>query len=218
LAFRGGHFFIFDVKPGERVSAVLRPVRMRDDFGIISAVVLDSKSRTVCEIADVREPTTVSFAVPSDAGDVAILVVRGNRNWYMVDSPNHPYIVRAHRMQPAHVTGDTGPYHFFVPKGTKHLRVYVTCDSPREGATVRILRPDGSEAAKMTDQFDRPKALDLREPKGMVGVWAVKLEHPKRHGADYPLDDVVLFFSKNIPPFIAVDPSALPGPIPRHPE
>jgi len=218
LAFRGTHFFIFDVEPGERVTATLRPVRMRYDFGILSYAVFDSRSRTLCEVDAVRQAAPISFVAPRDAGDVAILVVRGNRNWYMVESPEHPYIVRASREQPAHVTGDTGRFYFYVPKGTKRVRVYVTCDSPREGATVRVLRADGSEAARMTDQFDRTKPIDAANPKRSRGVWAIQLEHPRRNGANYSLDDVVLFFSKNVPPFIAVDPFALPGPILRHPE
>jgi len=218
VAFRGLHFFIFDVKPGEQVSAVLAPARSRAEYGPISYEVIDGKSRMLIDPRDTDGKTVVSFTAARDGGDVAVLIVRGGRNWYALVSPEHPCIVRASRNQPAHVTGDTRPFHFYVPPGTKSFRIFVACDSPREGATVRILRPDGTEAALMTDQFDRPRAVSVRNPDGGAGVWAIRLEHPRRHGADFALDDVVLYLGKNIPPFLALDRSALPGLILRHPE
>ena len=218
IAFRGIHFFIFDVNPGQKVTVVLKRGARGSDYGQISYLAVDSKSRTLVEGQNVEGETPIKFTVPEDAGDVAALMVKGGRNWYVVEKPSAPCIVRADRLIPVHVTGDAAPFYFFVPEGTKGFRVYVICESLREGATVRILRPDGTEAAKMTAQFDKAKPLEVRGVGGKPGVWAIQLEHPRKHGADFSLDDVNLFFSKNLPPFLALDRSALPGLIGRHPE
>lgn len=209
LLFRGTHYFLLLARAGERIEFTIEPyivpkyATKRAEVQLVSA-----DGTTLLSRRGVAEPLTASARAPRDG--FCALRVRGFRDWYEVRLTGGPLAVFHSQMQPLHITGAQQPLYFTVPDAARRFRVYVQCDSPNEGATVRVISPTAEVALERTDQFDPVTPLDVAVPPGQAGkMWAVELANPRLKGEGYGLDDTVIFFSENIPRVVSPDREAL---------
>ena len=209
LLFRGTHYFLVQARAGDSIDFTIDPyapakyATKRPEVQLVSA-----DGTTLLARSGVDAPLTIGARARQDG--YCALRVRGFRDWYQVRFANRPFAVFHSQTQPLHITGAAQPLYFTVPPDAKRFRVYVQCDSPNEGATVRILSPTNEVALEKTDQFDPVTPLDVPVPSGLAGkVWAVELANPREKGETYGLDDTVIFFSENIPPIVSPNRDAV---------
>ncbi|MFQ5810751.1 MAG: hypothetical protein ACE5JM_14140, partial [Armatimonadota bacterium] len=209
LLFRGTHYFLVSAQADETIHFTIDPyipakyATKRPEVQLVSADGTTLLSRRGIDARFHGSARAVQ------AGYCA-LRVRGFRDWYQVRFTNRPFAVFHSQLQPLHITGAARPLYFTVPADARRFRVYVQCDSPNEGAIVRVLAPTAEVVLEKTDQFDPVTPLDVPVPPGQAGkIWAVELANPRLKGEGYGLDDTVIFFSENIPPVVSPDREAL---------
>ncbi len=209
LLFRGTHYFLLPAGAGETIEFTIEPYIVprystkRPEVQLVSADGTALLSRR-----GISEPLTASARAPRDG--FCALRVRGFRDWYKVGFADRPFAVFHSQLQPLHITGAAQPLYFAVPEDAKRFRVYVQCDSPNEGATVRVISPTGDVVLEKTDQYDPVTPLDVSVGTGQAGgIWSIVLAKPREKGEKYGLDDTVIFFSENIPPVVSPDRGAL---------
>jgi len=208
LLFRGTHYFLIPAQAGDSIEFTIEPYTparygtKRPEVQLVSA-----DGTTLVSRRGIAEPLTARARAPGDG--FCALRVRGFRDWYQVRF-GRAFAVFHSQLQPLHITGAGQPLYFTVPDDAKRFRVYVQCDSPNEGATVRVISPTGEIVLEKTDQFDPVTPLDVPvAPAQAGGIWSVELANPREKGEKYGLDDTVIFFSENIPRIVSPDREAL---------
>lgn len=209
LLFRGTHYFLVPAQAGERIEFTVEPyiaaqyATKRPEVQLVSA-----RGETLLSRRGIGEPLSASARALQDG--FCALRVRGFRDWYQVRFGGRPFAIFHSQLQPLHITGAGQPLYFSVPDGAKRFRLYVQCDSPNEGATVRVISSAGDAVLERTDQFDPVTPIDVAVPQGQAGaIWSIELANPREKGEKYGLDDTVIFFSENIPPVVSPDRAAL---------
>jgi hypothetical protein len=203
LLFRGTHYFLVQARAGDSVDFTIDPY-IPSKYGTkrAEAQLVSADGTTLLARSGIDAPVTTGARARQDG--YCALRIRGFRDWYQVRFDDRPFAVFHSQLQPLHITGAAHPLYFTVPADARRFRVYVQCDSPNEGATVRILSPTNEVALEKTDQFDPVTPLDVPVPAGLAGqIWAVELANPREKGEAYGLDDTVIFFSENIPPIVS---------------
>ena len=209
LWLRGTHFIVHSVKAGERVEFRLTPRVVKTGRGGVPGYeLIDHASRVVRRVPGFEEPTTVSYTAQADG--LNALVVKGQRSWYHVDSAGRPFMVKAAQRRALHHRGTDRPLYFVVPKGASRFQLIITCPDKREGATIHVTDPDGTEVFTATDWYHAPRRIKLTAaPEHQGRVWSFHTTKPKLVGKPYGLDDVVVCFSRNIPAFVSTKPEWL---------
>ncbi len=215
---RETHFIVYRVDAGEGVAFTMTPrARGTADPQPMQWRVYDADGALVAEGRPAHGQITVRYT----SGEAGINVARltGNRNWYELAPAEGSTTIAEDRygivtseFAHLHTCGDERPVYFYVPRGAKRVRAFVLADSPKEGATFRILDPEGHVAAEIADQFDRPTKVDARVGEGQDGrVWWFRLAPAE----GMPFDDVVVWFGGSsrvaspIPPLTSFNAEAL---------
>ena len=209
LYLRGTHFVVYSVRAGETVEMGLTPRISTAYRSILPAFeVLDHRSRPVVPETVFSGPTPVSYRAADDG--LNALVLKARRNWCRVDGQGRPIVVCARQSRPLHFRGKAPPIHFIVPKGVAKFRLFITCPDKREGATLRIFDPSGAKVFEETDWYHRTRRINVKVPTEQQGqVWSLRTANPREVGAPYAVDDVVICFGEEIPPFVATSPRDL---------
>jgi len=149
----------------------------------------------------------VGYTAPGGASNLARIT--GNRNWCTVGIPDDAYGIVTSKFHALHMTADERPIYFYVPDDAKRLRLYLSGDR-REGATVRVIAPDGSVATETLLRFSEAHILEAKVARGQDGkVWSFRVADPRVRGEQYELDDVVVYFSDNVGPLVSLNPDVL---------
>ena len=205
LFLRGAHFVVYTVKAGETVRLDLTPRILKNRRSALPAYeVIDHRSAPALPKTVFDKPVSLSYKAAADG--LNALVVTGHRNWYRVDSRGRPTMVCARQRRPLHFRGRDFPIYFLVPKDAKGFRLFITCPDRREGATLRVLDPDGTKVFEETDWYHKTRRVAIKAPPRHRGrVWSFRTANPREIGKPYSLDDVVVCFDAGIPPFVATD-------------
>lgn len=98
--------------------------------------------------------------------------------------------------------GGMAPHYFMVPAKCKKVEIFVVSDVTSEGATVKIVQPDGQVALEKTDDFDKLTKLEVPVPAGMDGQpWLLRVEKPAET-TGLILDDVEVYLGRGLPPYV----------------
>lgn len=209
LYLRGTHFVVYSVQAGETVKLELTPrISAAYKSTLPAFEVIDHRSRPLVPETGFTEVMPISYRATADG--LNALVLKAQRNWCRVDGQGRPVAVCARQSRPLHFRGKGALIHFIVPKGVPKFRLFITCPDKREGATLRIFGPSGDKAFEETDWYQKTRRINVKVPTEKQGrVWSLRTANPREAGAPYPVDDVVICFGKEIPPFVATNPGDL---------
>jgi hypothetical protein len=99
---------------------------------------------------------------------------------------------------------------FYVPPRLGEAEVTVQAPGPNNGATVRMISPDGGQGAEASGELDEPHRLQATGPGG---VWALEITP-----GPLPLRELAVSLAR-VPPYVCSGPDALlrlppkPGPV-----
>ncbi|MFW6156812.1 MAG: hypothetical protein ACOC7J_05785 [Armatimonadota bacterium] len=211
---RETHFIIYEVEAGEEVAFTMEP-QARGTAGRqpMHWRVYDEDGARIAEAAPQFGTVTVRYTPQRSGLNVARLI--GGRNWYVLAPAegsdalaDDRFGIVSSTFAHLHTCGDAKPTYFYVPEGTGRVTAFVLADSPKEGATFRLVDPEGNVAAEESGQFDRPTKMVADVPEGRDGsVWSINLAPAE----GMPFDDVVVWFEADgsIPPLTGYNPEAL---------
>ena len=203
---RGSHYVLLRPTAGHsvgvRVGCVTPGARPEADPGPVTYVALD-ESNNVIASGGVRPGRCARLELSSkSAGLVLLKIVSGGRkgrNLATVKPLDVPWAIYLSPVKPFHVRKQGTALWFRVPTWTRRFSVWVRCGSPGEGARIRVVDPNGRAAAQRDGEFDAATRVRVAVPAGAHGKqWRVEVLEPARG----ILDDVELWFSSNIPPFV----------------
>ena len=209
LYLRGTHFVVYSVQAGETVKLELTPRILAAYKSTLPAFeVVDHRSRPIVPETGFSETMPVSYRATADG--LNALVLKAQRNWCRVDGRGRPIAVCARQSRPLHFRGKRAPIHFIVPKGVRRFRLFITCPDKREGATLRIFDPAGGKVFEETDWYQKTRRVNVEVPVRHGGrVWSFQTANPREAGAPYSVDDVMICFGEEIPPFVGTSPRDL---------
>lgn len=205
---RETHFVVYSVEAGKQVAYDITPRgRGTATQQPIAYVVQDISGRSIAASDSVFGTVQVRYTPPG--GGINLARIAGKRNWYTVGIPDGAYGIVTSKFHALHMTGDERPVYFYVPDDAKRLRLYLSGDK-REGVTVQVIAPDGSVATETTVRFNESHTLEAKVAQGQDGkVWSFRVADPRLKGEQYGLDDVVVYFSDNVPPLVSLNPDIL---------
>jgi len=116
----------------------------------------------------------------------------GTQPWAMVVSDRLPL----------QTVGEVERLYFYVPAGVSEFSAFVSASVTGETVRLEIADPNSQVIAVIDGDVDKPEKLTVTVPEGQAGtVWSFSIM--KAQTADGYVDDVMLHFSDNIPPYAA---------------
>lgn len=113
-----------------------------------------------------------------------------------------PYAQVVKRRLPLQTIGPIPRMYFYVPGKCAAFSVFFSSSVTGEGLRLRVRDPEGRQAGTYDGDADDLQKLSLRPGPGQTGkAWSFAIEKPTTPGL--ALDDVLLHFSDEIPPFVA---------------
>lgn len=103
---------------------------------------------------------------------------------------------------PLQTVGEVPRLYFYVPAGVTEFVITGSASVTGEGARLTVSGPDANEAGVLDGDLDKPEKLTLRVSPGQdARVWSFAITSPQT--PNVYVDDVLLHFSENIPPYVA---------------
>jgi hypothetical protein len=199
---RGGHQMVVLVRPGEGLSVQATAHRLADLPGPCGYFVFDSEGKELKRGQfDVGQPGLIEIPDAKPGSYLVAITSRGPT--YSLLAKN---VLASIEAAPLHPCAYSRPLHFFVPKGVTRFSIQVKAEPLSETALAKVFAPDGKLVVQDTSVNKGPFTMDVSVPAGMDGkVWRVELTK----GEIGIYEDILLSFSKEIPPFVAEDPARL---------
>ncbi|NOZ21610.1 MAG: hypothetical protein GXP25_11060 [Planctomycetes bacterium] len=117
----------------------------------------------------------------------------------MTMQTDRPYGIVGSKQHPLGLNHPTGRLFLYVPAGCTEFTIVAKSASPREGAWVKVLRPDGQLAGEAEGELDGDTPIKITVPDDCRGkVWAVEFDKPKTPNVG--LDDLNLFVEGKLAP------------------
>ncbi|MCH5372353.1 MAG: hypothetical protein JJ992_00125 [Planctomycetes bacterium] len=200
---RSTTYFVYSVTEGETVEIDLRPrISSASANALPGFQVLDQSSRRVRSKRAFADATTIRYRASTSG--INALVLEARRHWCQADFGWRPFMICAKPKQPIHFRKTPGPLFFYVPADAEEIELAFCCPDNREGGTIRVLAPDETVVFEQTDWFHEPTRIRVAAKAAQRGqVWAIETDDPKRHGATYAIDDVLVYFTNGALPFVS---------------
>jgi len=116
--------------------------------------------------------------------------------------PDHPSALVVSERLPLQTVGEVPRLHFYVPAGVTEFSITVSASVTGEGARLTVKDSDGNEAGVLDGDMDKPEKLTIPVAPGQdARVWSFSITRPQT--PNVYVDDVLLHFSENIPPYVA---------------
>ena len=116
--------------------------------------------------------------------------------------PDHPSALVVSERLPLQTVGEVPRLHFYVPAGVTEFSITVSASVTGEGARLTVSDSDGNEAGVLDGDMDKPEKLTIPVAPGLgAKVWSFSITRPET--PNVYVDDVLLHFSENIPPYVA---------------
>ena len=131
-----------------------------------------------------------------------LIQIDSGLNGYLLRT-NMPYCLLATRERKLRVNGFARKLYFYVAPACRRFEIRAICESPREGAQLRVMDPRGTVRASAAGEIPKWERLKVKPPVELRGqAWA--LDIGKHEGL--VLDDVDLYLQGEIAPLVAVKP------------
>jgi len=106
---------------------------------------------------------------------------------------------------PLQTVGPVERLHFFVPAGVTEFTAFFSASVTREGVRFTLFDPEGKGVVCYDGDADKTEKLTVAVGAGQDGKpWSFSLARPRL--GKMALDDVMTWFSDNIPPFACKQP------------
>ncbi len=196
FSLRGSGTILADLGKGEAFRARLRAQRIGANTSPVQWVVVGPGDR-VLERGEVAVGEAVDLAVPvADAGTCA-LFVQSNLNRALVTARNDHAALLGPKVA---WVSEAAPVFFMVPEGLKAFTLTLSATWPGENVRLRVLDPEGNEAATAEVASRGPQSLSVEVPPGRAGkAWSVAFEKPSQG----VLEDYTIELGPELPPFLA---------------
>ena len=103
---------------------------------------------------------------------------------------------------PLQTVGEIERLHFYVPAGVTQFAITISASVTGEGARLIVTDADGNEAGLLDGDLDTPEKLTISVPEGQDGrCWSFTIAKP--HTPNTYVDDVLLHFDEQIPPYVS---------------
>jgi len=152
-------------------------------------------------VVKLRESATVAFT-PSQDGVYALLALSGQNSQRLVVNSGQRCAFLASKEHPLIVNGILGRVYFYVPAGVAQFSVFAKAEGQAAGRGGRLTAsgPDGRPAASLAGDLGTTSELRVAVPPELAGrVWCLSAEDVT--------NDLRLYLSPNIPPYVSPDPA-----------
>ncbi len=141
---------------------------------------------------------TVGFA--GEAGQPLLLRMDAGLNGYRVET-EVPFAVVASEAHHLRFNRPERDLFLWVPPGGEAFELRAVCESPNEGATLRLLDPAGAVAAEVSGEIATWEALAATVgPDAAERVWRLSItEAPPTH-----VDDVDFYLTGDVVPLVSI--------------
>lgn len=205
---RHDNFLVFDGQAGQSIAIEVASFQKSAQYGedVIVEVIDPDSERTLRELVPLDETRVIDYSVAADGAHA----VRISTGWNTATATisGAAWALVAWRDVPINICGGMAPLHFKVLEGATKFVLHLSASVTNEGATVRLYAPDGSVVLDRTDDFDNEERIEIEVPEGADdAIWRVTVTNPE-HERLY-LDDVLLYLSGPVPPYLVEDPEHL---------
>lgn len=202
---RHDNFLVFEGRAGENVRIVVTSISRGPTYAEdLQVEVIDSSSeRTLRRIVRLGGTEVIDYPVRADG----LHAVRISSGWNAATAriEGAPWAIVAWRDVPVSIVGSMAPQYFRVPAGVESFRVALVADVTGEGATLRVLDPEGTVVLERTGDFDQLETFTIEVPAGADdATWSLSVTDPEQEGLT--LDDVTLYLAGPVPPLLCEDP------------
>jgi len=135
--------------------------------------------------------------VPAPSAGTCALFVQSNLNRALVTARNDHAALLGPKVA---WVSETAPVFFMVPEGLKAFTLTLSATWPGENVRLRVVDPEGNEAATAEVASRGPQSLSVEVPPGRAGkAWSVAFEKPTQG----VLEDYTIEIGPELPPFLA---------------
>ncbi|MEN6641168.1 MAG: hypothetical protein ABFE08_01845 [Armatimonadia bacterium] len=204
---RHDNYLVFVGNAGETVKIAATSIPRGAYQDDLQVKIIDRDSRVVLE-QSVPVGTSAEIAYQVKTPGLHVVGTVTGQSLATVRVVGKPFGLVAWEKTTLWICGGMAPQYFMVPAKSKKVEVYVTSDVTTEGATVKIVQPDGKVALEKTDDFDTRTKLEAPVPTGMdAQAWSLVVEKPNAPGLIF--DDVEVYLGRNLPPYLCEKPEWL---------
>ena len=151
---------------------------------------------------DAEREVVVEAATP-----LCLLQLDSGLNGYTLHV-NVPYCFVASKACNLRVNRFAGKLYFYVPHACKRIDIRALCQSPKEGAKLQIIDPEGGVRAAAAGEIAKWERLRAKPPAQLCGrAWALDISEQE----GFVLDDVDMYIAGDVPPLFALKPEWVAG-------
>lgn len=203
---RHDNFLVFEGRAGESVGIAVTSISRGPTYAEdLQVEVIDpSSERTLRRVVRLGSSEVIAYPVRADG----LHAVRISSGWNAATAriEGSPWATVAWQDVPVSIVGSMAPQYFRVPAGVESFRVSLVADVTGEGATLRVLGPDGAAVVEQTGDFDQQETITIEVPAGADNAtWSLTVTDPEAE--ELNLDDVTLYLGGAVPPLLTEDPA-----------